>query len=177
MWKVTWRNLFARKVRLLLSGFAIVLGVAFVAGSFILTDTIRDAFTGIIKSSTADVQIAPKGAGNFDSVDDSRVIAASVVDKLKTLPQAAQVDGGNSVQGVYVLDSDHKVVSGGGRPWLGLRLRHHDGDHRQPHRHHHRRQATGRDPSDRPGPADRRQGRLSTWATRSRSSLPGRSHR
>ena len=63
MWKVTWRNLFARKVRLLLSGFAIVLGVAFVAGSFILTDTIRDAFTGIIKSSTADVQIAPREPG------------------------------------------------------------------------------------------------------------------
>jgi putative ABC transport system permease protein len=120
MWKVTWRNLFARKVRLLLSGFAIVLGVAFVAGSFILTDTIRDAFTGIIKSSTADVQIAPRGAGNFDSVDDSRVIPASVVDKLKTLPQAAQVDGGNSVQGVYVLDSDHKVVSGGGAPGLAF---------------------------------------------------------
>ena len=32
MWRVTWRNLLARKVRLLLSAFAIVLGVAFVAG-------------------------------------------------------------------------------------------------------------------------------------------------
>jgi putative ABC transport system permease protein len=121
MWKVTWRNLFARKLRLLLSGFAIVLGVAFVAGSFILTDTIRSAFTGIIKSSTADVQIAPRGAGNFDSVDDTRVIPAAVVDKLKSsLPQAAEIDGGNSVQGVYVLDSDHKVVSGGGAPGLAF---------------------------------------------------------
>jgi putative ABC transport system permease protein len=100
MWRVTWRNLVARKLRLLLSGFAIILGVAFVAGSFILTDTIRDAFTGIIKSSTADVQVAPRGAGNFDSVDDSRVIPASVVKRLETLPQADQVDGGNSVQGV-----------------------------------------------------------------------------
>ncbi len=33
MWRVTWRNLFARKLRLLLSAFAIVLGVAFVAGT------------------------------------------------------------------------------------------------------------------------------------------------
>jgi putative ABC transport system permease protein len=31
MWKVTWRNLIARKLRLALSAFAIVLGVAFVA--------------------------------------------------------------------------------------------------------------------------------------------------
>ncbi len=120
MWRVTWRNLFARKVRLLLSGFAIVLGVAFVAGSFILTDTIKDAFTGIIRGSTPDVQVAPKGAGDFTSGSDSRTIPASVVTDLERLPQAAAVDGGSSVQGVYVLDKDHKVVSGGGAPGLAF---------------------------------------------------------
>lgn len=116
MWRVTWRNLFARKVRLLLSGFAIVLGVAFVAGSFILTDTIKDAFTGIIKGSTADVEVAPKGAGDFDSGSDSRTISAAVVQRLSALPEAAAVEGTNAVQGVYVLDEDHEVVSGGGAP-------------------------------------------------------------
>src|SRR4051794_10782252 len=120
MWKVTWRNLFARKVRLLLSGFAIVLGVAFVAGSFILTDTIRAAFTGIIKGSTADVEVAPKGAGDFDSGPDSRVIPASVVNRLKGLDDAAAVHGSANVTGVYVLDKDHKVISGGGAPGLAF---------------------------------------------------------
>jgi len=120
MWRVTWRNLFARKVRLLLSGFAIVLGVAFVAGSFILTDTIKSAFTGIIRGSTADVEVAPKGAGDFTSGSDSRTIRASVVDDLATLPEAAAVNGNDSVQGVYVLDKDHKVVSGGGAPGLAF---------------------------------------------------------
>ncbi|MDP9318555.1 MAG: ABC transporter permease, partial [Actinomycetota bacterium] len=120
MWKVTWRNLFARKVRLLLSGFAIVLGVAFVAGSFILTDTIRDAFTGIIKGSTADVEVAPRGSGNFTSGPDSRRIGADVVARLKTLEDAAAVNPGNQVQGVYVLDKNDKVVSGGGAPGLAF---------------------------------------------------------
>lgn len=120
MWTVTWRNLFARKVRLLLSGFAIVLGVAFVAGSFILTDTIGDAFTGIIKGSTADVEVVPRGAGDFTSGQDNRTISASVVDKLRTLPGAAAVDGGNSVQGVYVLDNDGLVVNAGGAPGLAF---------------------------------------------------------
>jgi len=91
MWKVTWRNLFARKVRLLLSGFAIVLGVAFVAGSFILTDTIRDAFTGIIKGSTADVEVAPRGSGNFTSGPDSRTIGADVVANAPTVPRVAGI--------------------------------------------------------------------------------------
>ncbi len=120
MWRVTWRNLFARKVRLLLSGFAIILGVAFVAGSFILTDTIHNAFTGIIKSSTADVEVAPTGVDNFNSGPDSRVISADVVRRLETLPGAAAVSPGNQVQGVYVLDPNHKVVSGGGAPGLAF---------------------------------------------------------
>ena len=120
MWKVTWSNLFARKVRLLLSGFAIVLGVAFVAGSFILTDTIKDAFTGIIKGSTADVEVAPRGAGDFTSGPDSRTISADIVAKLRTLNDAAAVNPGNQVQGVYVLDKNDKVVSGGGAPGLAF---------------------------------------------------------
>ena len=72
MLRITWRNLFARKVRLALSAFAIVLGVAFVAGSFIFTDAMGDAFDGIIEGSTADVEVAYKGANDFDSQQDSR---------------------------------------------------------------------------------------------------------
>ena len=55
MLRMTWRALVARKVRLALSAFAIVLGVAFVAGSFIFTDAMGDAFDGIIEGSTSDV--------------------------------------------------------------------------------------------------------------------------
>ena len=58
MWRVTWRNLFARKLRLLLSAFAIVLGVAFVAGSMIFTNAMGGAFDDIIEGSTADVEVA-----------------------------------------------------------------------------------------------------------------------
>ena len=67
MLTMTWRNLFARKVRLALSAFAIVLGVAFVAGSFVFTDAMGDAFDGIIAGSTSDVEIAYKGANDFNS--------------------------------------------------------------------------------------------------------------
>ena len=81
MLRMTWRNLFARKVRLGLSAFAVVLGVAFVAGSFIFTDAMGDAFDGIIEGSTADVEIAYRGANDFDSQQDLRVIGAPVVER------------------------------------------------------------------------------------------------
>ena len=120
MWRVTWRNLVARKVRLALSAFAIVLGVAFVAGSFIFTDAMGGAFDGIIKGSTADVEIAPKGANDFDSFSDSRTVPASVVSDLEKLPQAGSVHPYNQLLTLYVIGNDDKLVGGNGPPGLGL---------------------------------------------------------
>jgi putative ABC transport system permease protein len=120
MWRVTWRNLAARKVRLALSATAIVLGVAFVAGSFIFTDAMGNAFGGIIKGSTADVEVAPKGANDFDSAQDSRTVPAAVAERLQALPEAESVHPYNQVQSLYVIGADGKLVGGNGPPGLGL---------------------------------------------------------
>ncbi len=121
MLKVTWRNLVARKVRLALSGFAIVLGVAFVAGSFIFTDALGGAFDGIIRGTTADVEVAPRGSGDFTSFgEDARTIPASTVDRLANLPEAASADGVVQAQGVYVISSRGKLVGGNGPPGLAF---------------------------------------------------------
>ncbi len=116
MRKVTLRNLVAHKVRLFLSAFAIVLGVAFVSGSFIFTDAMGSAFSGIISGSTADVEIAPEGANEFDSAPDGRTIPDSVVADLEQLDEAAEVDPWNQVQAMYVVGEDGKVVGGNGPP-------------------------------------------------------------
>ncbi len=120
MLRITLRNLLARKIRLVLSGFAIVLGVAFVAGSFIFTDAMAGAFSGIIKGTTADVEIAPKGANEFDSLQDRRTIPAEVVDKLEQLPQAGSVHPYTQQQGVYVVDPDGDLIGGNGPPGLSF---------------------------------------------------------
>src|SRR3954465_1026716 len=86
---MTWRNLFARKVRLALSPFPIVPGVAVVAGSCLLTDAMGDAFDGIIEGSTADVEIAYKGANDFDSQQDVRTLPPAGGDRLRPLPPSA----------------------------------------------------------------------------------------
>ena len=51
-------------------------GVAFVAGSMIFTDAMGGAFDDIIEGSTADVEVAYKGANDFDSGQDNRTIPA-----------------------------------------------------------------------------------------------------
>jgi putative ABC transport system permease protein len=116
--RVTWRNLVARKVRLLLSAFAIVLGVAFVAGSMIFTDAMGGAFDDIIEGSTADVEIAYKGAGDFDSGQDNRTFPASVVQELEKLPEVGSAHPLNQLQTVFVIGKNGKVLGGNGPPGL-----------------------------------------------------------
>jgi putative ABC transport system permease protein len=116
--RVTWRNLIARKVRLLLSAFAIVLGVAFVAGSMIFTDAMGGAFSNIIEGGTADAEVAYKGAGDFDSGQDNRTFPASVVRDLEALPEVESAHPLNQLQTVYVIGKDGKVIGGNGPPGL-----------------------------------------------------------
>jgi putative ABC transport system permease protein len=120
MLRMTWRTLLARKLRLALSAFAIVLGVAFVAGSFIFTDAMGDAFDGIIEGSTSDVEVAYRGAGDFDSQQDRRVLPAALADRLRTLPEVAAVHPSDQLQSVYVIGRSGKVVGGNGPPGLAL---------------------------------------------------------
>jgi putative ABC transport system permease protein len=105
---------------LFLSAFAIVLGVAFVAGSFIFTDALGGSFEGIIRGTTSDVEIAPKGANDFDSQQDSRTIPAEVVDEINALPEVDQANGNLTVQGVYIIGENDKLVGGQGPPGLAV---------------------------------------------------------
>ena len=116
MLKVTWRNLVARKVRMAMSAFAIVLGVAFVAGSFIFTDALGGAFDGIIDGTTSDVRVAPEGAEDVTGSEDARTVPGDLLPELAALPGAADVTGTNQVQGVYVIGTDGKAISHGGAP-------------------------------------------------------------
>ncbi len=57
MTSLALKSLWARKVRALRTTFAVILGVAFVAGSFILTDTIFAAFDEIFEESLSGTSV------------------------------------------------------------------------------------------------------------------------
>ena len=62
MFKLTLNSLLARKIRLALTTFAVVLGVSFVSGSFILADSLRAVFDKIaVEIAGPDwIQVGPK---------------------------------------------------------------------------------------------------------------------
>jgi putative ABC transport system permease protein len=120
MLHASWKSLLARKLRLLMSGFAIVLGVAFVAGSLIFTDTLGQAFTKIMAGSVGDVVVRPVGAVNDQNTQSAKTLPASLVKTLATVDGAARVDGSVSAVGVFVIGRDGKVIGAQGAPGIAV---------------------------------------------------------
>ena len=84
MFRATLKSLLAHKLRMGMSAFAIVLGVAFVAGTFVFTDTLNSSFTELFRQTAPDVTVRPAkaaaaAAGGFTGAD-IRTVPASIVD-------------------------------------------------------------------------------------------------
>jgi putative ABC transport system permease protein len=120
MLRASWKSLLARKLRLMMSAFAIVLGVAFVAGSLVFTDTLGRAFTNIMAGSVGDVVVRPVGAVNEDNTQTTKTLPASLVADLAKVDGAARADGNLSSPGVFVIGKDGKVIGGQGAPGIGV---------------------------------------------------------
>jgi putative ABC transport system permease protein len=121
MRRLATRSLLAHKVRLALSGLAVVLGVAFVAGTLVFTDTLSRTFTELFESTAADVSVT--GTKSFDG--DAPAYGFAVLLPESAVDTVEKVDGVDSAvgfvqsEGVYVIGPDGKVVATGGAPGIG----------------------------------------------------------
>ena len=120
MFKAAWKSLLGRKLRLIMSTFAIVLGVAFVAGTLIFSDTLGRSFTAIFASSVGDVVVRPVGASADDGSPTTLTMPASIVDDLAETEGAARADGNVTSFGVFVVSQEGKLIGGQGAPGLGF---------------------------------------------------------
>ncbi|MGE3620068.1 MAG: hypothetical protein AB7L84_06355, partial [Acidimicrobiia bacterium] len=67
MLKVTFRNIWSHKRRLLSTAASILLGVAFMAGTLVLTDTLDRAFTDLFADVNQGVDAEVRGPTLFES--------------------------------------------------------------------------------------------------------------
>ncbi len=122
MFKVAWSSLKANKLRLLLTSFAIVLGVAFVAGSFVFTDTISARFDSLFADISAGVDVyvepeQPEFGNDFGQVQVS--MPEEVFDAVVAVDGVAKAD--KSVAGIaQLVDNNGEVIGGFGPPTLGF---------------------------------------------------------
>jgi putative ABC transport system permease protein len=118
--KVALRGLIGRKLRSGLTAFAIVLGVAMVSGTFVLTDTISKAFDTIFTKSYSgsDAYISGKEAFSTDSSLPPS-FDQSLLPKVRALPEVNQAVGG-IVDSAKLVDKKGKTIGGGGPPTLAF---------------------------------------------------------
>src|SRR5262245_43244769 len=71
MLRATLRSLFARKLRLLLSAAAVIVGVSFVAGTLVLTDTLNSTFTSLFAGVTRNVSVDVRAVNKVNAAGDA----------------------------------------------------------------------------------------------------------
>src|SRR4051794_38850973 len=113
---VALRGLLGRKLRATLTAFAIVLGVAMVSGSFVLTDTIQKSFDGSYGDTYKNADVVVSSRSALSSSTDSGPAAGfsdGLLQRVKALPDVAGTFG--SVGGaVGLVGRDGKVIGRGG---------------------------------------------------------------
>ncbi|EEP75163.1 hypothetical protein MCAG_05490 [Micromonospora sp. ATCC 39149] len=124
MFRATLKSLLARKVRLVLSGLAVVLGVMFVSGAFVLTDTLGRSFDAVFADAFegVDVNVAAKPklvVGEAEGEQVSPPFGADVVDRVRAVPGVASATGVVSADGARLIGSNGKAITSFGPPQLG----------------------------------------------------------
>ncbi|MFJ5773799.1 FtsX-like permease family protein [Streptomyces sp. NPDC093094] len=111
MLKATLRSFLAHKGRLLLSALAVVLSVAFVAGSLIFSDTVSRTFDRLFASTASDVTISP-GETLDEAVPSgfTPTLPAALAQRVRRVDGVADARVDVNVNGITVVDADHESV-------------------------------------------------------------------
>ena len=122
MIRVALRGMARRKLRTALTAIAIVLGVALITGTYVLTDSIKGAFGGIFTSVYRGTDATVTGKSAFDLSGSGTTTAPpfdeSLLPVIRNLPDVSDAVGGVGGNAHLVLDG--KVVHFGGAPNLGF---------------------------------------------------------
>jgi putative ABC transport system permease protein len=122
MGKATIKGLLAHKFRLAATALAIVLGVSFVAGTYVLTDTITASFDSLFKQVTQGIDVAVRSEETFGGFETGEVrdpMPASLLERVKAV-DGVRVAEGNVTGYAQLVGKDGKAVTTGGAPSLGV---------------------------------------------------------
>jgi putative ABC transport system permease protein len=122
MWNATLKGLLAHKLRLAATALAIVLGVSFVAGTYVLTDTISATFDQLFTQVTKGIDVAIRSQETFGDARTGQTrepMPASLLDQLQRL-DGVRVGEGSVTGYAQLVGKDGKPVTTGGAPTLGI---------------------------------------------------------
>src|SRR4051812_33478074 len=99
MLRVSLRNLLVNKLRLLLTVVAVTVGVAFVSGTFVLSDTMVKAFDELYTGLTSGTDVVVRSESAYDANvattgGQLRPLDESIVETVRAVPGVDVAEGG-----------------------------------------------------------------------------------
>ena len=121
MWRVTIKGLLAHKLRMALTALAIVLGVTFIAGTFVLTDTLHNTFDTLFGNIYQNIDFQVRGVAQFGSGGTAtrNPVPESLVTTVRAVSGVEAAEGSVTGYAQYIAP-DGKAVATGGAPTLGV---------------------------------------------------------
>src|SRR5215204_3939793 len=125
MFKATLKSLLARKLRLLLSALAVVLGVMAVSGALVLTDTLGRSFDALFQTVNQNLDVQVSGVQHVQQAERgadpvTTPIPAAMVTKVAAVPGVQSAIGVVIADGARIIGPDGKVIGSAGPPRFGV---------------------------------------------------------
>jgi ABC-type antimicrobial peptide transport system permease subunit len=126
MTRFALKGLLGRKLRTALTALAIVLGVAMISGTYVLTDSIDSAFDTIFTEVRKGSSAVVSGKAAFDLSEGSGASAPafdeSVLQTVRGVEGVAIAEGSVDSESTTLIGRDGKAVVNGGAPNLGFAI-------------------------------------------------------
>jgi putative ABC transport system permease protein len=119
--KLSLRSLLMHKLRLFLTVAAVTVGVAFVSGTFVLSDTMSKAFDELYEGLTKGTDVAVRAEAAYTDITtqgQARPLDDSLVDVVAAVP-GVEVAEGSLTGYALILGKDGEPIQPGGAPTLG----------------------------------------------------------
>ncbi|MGZ6973176.1 MAG: ABC transporter permease [Acidimicrobiia bacterium] len=121
MWRATVKGVLARKVRLALTALAVVLGVTFVSGTYVLTDTLKQSFGTLFSQYAAGVDLVVRTSSPFGNADGNRQrLPEGVVDTVRGVRGVEAADGFLQGYAQFVEKDGTTTIQTAGAPTFGI---------------------------------------------------------
>jgi putative ABC transport system permease protein len=119
------KGLLGRKLRTTLTAVAIVLGVAMISGTYVLTDSIDSAFDSIFSDVREGSDAVISGKAAFDLTDQSGSVAPtlddSLLERVRNVPEVQVAEGGVDSESTVLIDKKGEAIVGNA-PSIGFSI-------------------------------------------------------
>jgi putative ABC transport system permease protein len=123
--KFALKGMLGRKLRTALTAIAIVLGVSMVSGTYVLTDSIDQAFDAIFNDVRQGSDAVVTGKAAFDLSDGSGseapTLDESLLGRVRALPEVQVAEGGVDSESTILIDKDGEAIVGNA-PSIGFSI-------------------------------------------------------